>query len=112
MYKPLVWIAWCEMRNLIPIKIASTLDLMTPTISFNAHADSKAMRKKEPRIFAVTAVGSAEGILETSLGYSFGQAFELSLAIGQGRENLEKDFSAEPIKKNGEIQKKLAEFPS
>jgi len=82
-------------RKLFSFKNITPVVFIISAASFTAQADSKAMRKKEPGIFAVTADGSGLGIFETSLGYSSGQASEISLAIGYAGANLEKDFTKE-----------------
>jgi hypothetical protein len=84
-----------KVRKLFSFKHIVPVIFISSAASFTAQADSKSMRKKEPGIFLVTidTDESVGRIFETSLGYSFGQASESSLAIGYAGAYLERDFT-------------------
>lgn len=61
----------------------------------SAYSDSKSMRKKAPISFGVSLIDESDGVLETALGYNFGNKIELSLVASRGSSELERNFTNE-----------------
>lgn len=60
-----------------------------------ADANSTKVRKNEPVSIGISTVNENEGLVEANIGYSFGEAFDLTLVSSRGISDLEQDFSNE-----------------